>query len=447
MPEPEKIRVFISSTMRELQDVRESVERGLQKKGIQAWVYESHSIARPVSVLESSLSAVDTADVYIGLFWQQYGSVTVEEFRRARQVKKPCLIYIRERDAKRDSALDEFLHEHVLDVAKEVTFGYFTSSYLLGQQVANDVLTWLVRRYRELMHDISGLRHSPEHVLRVELDRLQYASRQPLGSPLEYLAWQARAWFSILGYSFETHELMAPGYFQWIIRVPVRRGFDRILVRGVEGEAESGDVAQLRDAVFSMRVDEGWLIASHRKSQAARDALLQLGSRNLFCYTFDELLDERTDFTHYLAWLENEVKQKGIDRLYIPLAATKEEFHPQTGLKIGRSRYGSENGWLDGYIDRWLDDPAKEHISILGEFGTGKTWFTLHYAWLALERYREAKARGMRRPRLPLVVALRDYAKAVNVESLFSEFFFADTKYRSQAILPLNNSIEWGSCS
>jgi predicted NACHT family NTPase len=71
-----------------------------------------------------------------------------------------------------------------------------------------------------------------------------------------------------------------------------------------------------------------------------------------------------------------------------------------------------------------LDDTSKEHISILGEFGTGKTWFVLHYAWSSLQRYRDAKARGIERPRLPLVIPLRDYAKAVSVESLFSEFFF-----------------------
>jgi len=75
-------------------------------------------------------------------------------------------------------------------------------------------------------------------------------------------------------------------------------------------------------------------------------------------------------------------------------------------------------------MDRWLDDPSKEHISILGEFGTGKTWLTLHYAWSALQKYRAAKEQGIERPRIPLVIPLRDYAKAISVESLFSEFFF-----------------------
>jgi predicted NACHT family NTPase len=110
--------------------------------------------------------------------------------------------------------------------------------------------------------------------------------------------------------------------------------------------------------------------------------------------------------------------------MYVPLACTKEEFDPITQEKLGVSCYDEDDGWIDGYIDNWLNDRTKEHISILGEFGTGKTWLTLHYAWTALQRYRDAKEQGVERPRIPLVIPLRDYAKAVTVESLFSEFFF-----------------------
>jgi predicted NACHT family NTPase len=43
---------------------------------------------------------------------------------------------------------------------------------------------------------------------------------------------------------------------------------------------------------------------------------------------------------------------------------------------------------------------------------------------LALQEYLKAKKKGTQRPRIPLVIPLRDYAKAVSIESLFSEFFF-----------------------
>lgn len=133
---------------------------------------------------------------------------------------------------------------------------------------------------------------------------------------------------------------------------------------------------------------------------------------------------QEADFSGYLEWLEAEIQRRQIDTKYVPLACSKEEIDSFTGRQIAVSRYEEEDGWIDGYIDRWLDDPVKEHISVLGEFGTGKTWFAFHYAWVALQRYKDAQKRGVELPRLPLVIPLRDYAKAVSVESLFSEFFF-----------------------
>jgi predicted NACHT family NTPase len=243
------------------------------------------------------------------------------------------------------------------------------------------------------------------------------------------LAQQMRGWFETLGYRFERYEIWEDSYFEWIINIPVRRNrYDRIFVRGIEGEAGIRDVAALRQSVEEQRTDEGWLVTARRISRAARDEVEKEENHHLGCYTFDELLDQDADFGGYLDWLEAEVKRRDIEQKYVPLACTKEELDPITKRRLAVSRYDERDGWIDGYIDLWLDDPVKEHISILGEFGTGKTWFVFHYAWTALQRYREAQKRGLERPRLPLVIPLRDYAKAVSVESLFSEFFFRKHK-------------------
>ncbi|MDJ0800114.1 MAG: NACHT domain-containing protein [Calothrix sp. MO_167.B12] len=239
------------------------------------------------------------------------------------------------------------------------------------------------------------------------------------------LAQEMRGWFETLGYRFEKHEVWEDSYFEWIINIPVRRNrYDRILVRGIEGEAGLGDVMALRQSVEQQRTDEGWLVTNRRIAKAARNEVEKEENDFLGCYTFDELLVQDADFSSYLDWLEAEIKHRKIDTKYVPLACTKEEIDPVTKQQIAVSHYGEEDGWIEGYIDLWLDDSTKEHISILGEFGTGKTWFALHYAWVALQRYRDAQRRGVQLPRLPLVIPLRDYAKAVSVESLFSEFFF-----------------------
>jgi predicted NACHT family NTPase len=244
------------------------------------------------------------------------------------------------------------------------------------------------------------------------------------------LAQQMRGWFETLGYDFEKYEIWAEEYFEWIIHIPVRRSYDRILIRGVAGEVGLSDVMALRSSVEEQKTDEGWLVTTRRISRAARDEVKKEENRHLDCFTFDELIDLDADFNGYLDWLEVEIKRRKIDTKYVPLACTKEEIDPVTKRRIGVSRYEEEDGWIDGYIDLWLDDPAKEHISILGEFGTGKTWFVFHYAWTALQRYRDAQKRGVERPRLPLVITLRDFAKALNVENVLAGFFFTQHNIR-----------------
>ena len=50
-------------------------------------------------------------------------------------------------------------------------------------------------------------------------------------------------------------------------------------------------------------------------------------------------------------------------------------------------------------------------------------------------KYKEAKKRGLSRSRLPLVILLRDYAKALDVENVMAGFFY------SQHEISLNSSV------
>jgi WD40 repeat protein len=271
--------------------------------------------------------------------------------------------------------------------------------------------------------------------IRVELARLVSQNNLALRASAETgsgeqckaiaLAQQMRGWFETLGYRFEKYEVWNQEYFEWVVNIQIwRNRYERFVIRGIAGEAGINHVTALRQSVEQQRTDGGWLVTARRVSRAARVEVENVENKHLGCYTFDELLAQDADFSGYLNWLEAEITSRQIDKKYVPLACTKEEIDPVKGHQIAVSHYGEEDGWIDGYIDRWLSDPVKEHISVLGEFGTGKTWFAFHYAWVALQRYKDAQKRGVELPRLPLVIPLRDYAKAVSVESLFSEFFF-----------------------
>jgi NACHT-associated inactive Restriction Endonuclease 1/NACHT domain/Pentapeptide repeats (8 copies)/Domain of unknown function (DUF4062)/WD domain, G-beta repeat len=423
-----QLRVFIGSAMTELRDVRDVVKETLERRGISAFVYENDAGAQPETVVETSLRELRDADVCAAIFWKHYPKVTTQEFKEARSLGKPCLVYIRDKDASREPDLDTFLSTEVYDLAKGVSYDYFESAVKLGQRIADDVMSWLVRRNRELTAEVAAQRVSKDELakLQVEVQRLQAVSREPLpqGTAADQLARDLRGWFSALGYSPEREIERSDNGFKWLINIPERRGFAQVLVLGVEGVAELAHLRDLESSFQREKADEGWLVSIRRVSQAVRDEVRKQTKPQIFAYTLDELLDANADFSRYFNWLQTEVRRRGIDSAYVPLSATKDEFEPKGGKYLGRAHYGRDNGWLEGYIDRWLADPSKEHISILGEFGTGKTSFALHYAWKALQKYVEAKERGVERPRVPLVIPLRDYAKAVTVESLFSEFFF-----------------------
>lgn len=419
------LNVFLSSRMNELRDAREILSDALQRRAIQVFVYEQSAGARPETAVATSLDEVEKADVYVGLFWETYGYVTIQEFRHARKHGKPCLIYVRDKDLARSAELEAFLKTEVYDPTKGVTYAYFTDLKELGRLVSRDVMEWLVRRFRELSAQAKSTEVSRADLdqLRAEVTRLQTIANEqlPVGDAVDNLARELREWFQSIGYGIERDVNRIDDYGQLIINVPNRgHRYDRILVRAQSGEIKVTDILLLNQEVSAQKLDAGWAVCERRISPAARQEADS--SKNLAVYTFDDLIDETVNWDNYFSWLENEVRAKSIDKYYVAIGCSIDDVGLD-GQKIGISYYES----LDNYIDKWLDDPAKEHISILGEFGTGKTWFALHYAHRLMETYRDAKERGVKRPRVPLIIQLRDYSKGFkDVGALVAEFVFRE---------------------
>ena len=63
-PQTEKLRVFISSRMQELEDLRAYLSRELKIRGIDAFVYEVALGARPDDPETVSLFQVERADIF-----------------------------------------------------------------------------------------------------------------------------------------------------------------------------------------------------------------------------------------------------------------------------------------------------------------------------------------------------------------------------------------------
>lgn len=179
-PRGDRLKVFISSDMVELYDVRELVAKALSDRGIDAWIHENHAGARPESVVETSLRAAEGADMYVGLFWRKYGEVTVEEYRHSRNLNRPCFVYVRDRTCNRDPKLEAFLRAEVYDPRRGVNYDFFDSAVSVGKQVSDDIMAWLVCQHREMMTEIEWARAVREEVASLweEMSRLRFTNQE-----------------------------------------------------------------------------------------------------------------------------------------------------------------------------------------------------------------------------------------------------------------------------
>ncbi|MFF5938647.1 NACHT domain-containing protein [Streptomyces sp. NPDC012508] len=268
-----------------------------------------------------------------------------------------------------------------------------------------------------------------ERVSQTRVDEESHRARTEPGrselSPAQRLMQDVREWFTAVGYEVRRTWEPVQDSVALLVDIPQRRRgkFDRTVMLCVEGELLPHHLRLLGELVASESAAEGWGLARLRVSEAARRHAA--GSDDvLFCYSFDELVDLEADFEPYIDWIEAEVRRRGVDSRYVPISCRKEEIDPATQRALDTSTYDWRDGGLDAYVAGWLEEPAKRHLSVLGEFGMGKSWFALHLAGEMARGWRDAKRKGVPRPRIPLLIPLRDYAKQTTVQGLLSEFFF-----------------------
>jgi predicted NACHT family NTPase len=145
-------------------------------------------------------------------------------------------------------------------------------------------------------------------------------------------------------------------------------------------------------------VDEGILLA--RGSIPAETAGAARG-REVQVYGREEFIDHLANFQPYLAKLRADYEQSEIERYFVPLKIREE--------RAGEAETNPVD--LDTFIGEWLAAPERNHLSLLGDFGTGKTWFCRRLAW------RMATAGG----RIPISIALRDYSRAYDIEQVLTD--------------------------
>ncbi|HYW87295.1 MAG TPA: DUF4062 domain-containing protein, partial [Chloroflexota bacterium] len=143
----QRLRVFISSTIVELAEERRAALRAISTLRLTPVLFELG--ARPHAPRELYRAYLAQSDVFIGLYWQQYGQIGTgmkvsgleEEFKLSRDL--PRLMYVKTPAPNRDPRLAELLS----CVKAQTSYRTFATAAELDRLVRDDLATLLSERF------------------------------------------------------------------------------------------------------------------------------------------------------------------------------------------------------------------------------------------------------------------------------------------------------------
>ncbi|HKP06245.1 MAG TPA: DUF4062 domain-containing protein, partial [Microbacterium sp.] len=145
----QRIRVFVSSTLKELEPERRAVREVVERLHLAPVMFELG--ARPHPPRDLYRSYLQQSDIFVGLYWERYGWVAPDEqvsgledeYRLSGTL--PMLIYIKEPAPQRDQRLSELLAA-IRDDDRS-SYKSFAGPDDLAELVVADLATLLAERF------------------------------------------------------------------------------------------------------------------------------------------------------------------------------------------------------------------------------------------------------------------------------------------------------------
>ena len=136
--------------MAELAAERVLIREALDEMEVDGWLYEEEAGARPQSIQETFLEELKSSDLYVGVFWKKYGKYTIEEFEKAQELGKPCLLYEQRSgiEGERDPALQDFL-DRLSNVENGLSVKWIKAGEDIGSIIKKDLARILTEDFRE----------------------------------------------------------------------------------------------------------------------------------------------------------------------------------------------------------------------------------------------------------------------------------------------------------
>jgi predicted ATPase len=145
----QRLRVFVSSTLRELEPERRAARGAIERLRLAPVMFELG--ARPHPPRELYRAYLEQSDVFVGIYWQQYGWIAPaeeisgleDEYRLARR-EMPKLIYVKQ-PSQRDERLDGLMARIRDDDA--ASYKSFSTAEELAELIEADLATLLAERF------------------------------------------------------------------------------------------------------------------------------------------------------------------------------------------------------------------------------------------------------------------------------------------------------------
>lgn len=155
-----------------------------------------------------------------------------------------------------------------------------------------------------------------------------------------------------------------------------------------------------------MRVDQtskGWIITRFSYEDDNGDDTRELAEKypTISVHTLSDFYRQMLRYDAYLEELIREAAE--LEKYWVDL---------ECGLNNRLRRFN-----IIRYVDAWINSGARNHLALLGDFGTGKTWFCRYYA----ARLARKHLQNPEYHRIPILISLQGYAKALKIEDLVTE--------------------------
>jgi len=412
-----KLQVFVSSREKELYNERVGVQSILKELDFEPFIFEDDAGARTESSEEVYLEETKKDDIYLGILREEYSEATEKEYLQAKGSNKEIFFYkstynILNRSNKLECFIKELQQHH--------TIGKFDNVKELENLVKRDITKLLVEKFKEKREgkQLANVRFNDIKLVEHYLEKTMPISPGSV-KVLNQVASEIMATWNSLKYkihecSLENNTINFQG------EADVWPSKSKVYVRCVDGEISTRDVIHVKNFLDSHNDFKGFVFTYNRISQSARE--LAEKYPEIKVQTQGEFYRDLIYPEKYISILQEKFDETEISKYYVPLDCYKENIFDENNAQIEKL------GDLENYVGLWLEDQSKKHLSILGEFGSGKTWFAIYFAKKCLDKYLENPHTN----RLPILISLRDYAKSYSIKQMMTDLLLNEYGFKFQ---------------